>query len=178
MGRLIASRNWDRIDLNIKNPKKGRLAKRLGSIEDMQSFVVEIEAPEQKDAGPKRRLVADRAQSHLRINLGNHLYDSDKVKLQAKEWQNKQVLKNIGKNVAGILAKRLGAKNIVALLETNIHMSGNTNISDGDCILVCPLATFSFSLKVNEGSRESGRVEAIRLKEDISSFNLVSSILP
>jgi hypothetical protein len=31
---------------------------------------------------------------------------------------------------------------------------------------------------VNEGSEESGRVEAVRLKEDISYFNLVSSILP
>ena len=69
---------WDRIDLYIR-PKEGNrdMQRRLGSIQDMQSFVVD-------DPTSTARRAADRARSHLRVNLGNHEYTSGKLKAKAK----------------------------------------------------------------------------------------------
>lgn len=53
------------------------MQRRLGSIQDMQSFVVD-------DPTSTARRAADRARSHLRVNLGNHEYTSGKLKAKAK----------------------------------------------------------------------------------------------
>jgi len=68
---------WDRIDLYLVSKSQARKRqRRLGSIEELQSFVID-------DPRSTAKRAADRARSHLRLNLGNHMYTSDKVKMQA-----------------------------------------------------------------------------------------------
>jgi len=69
---------WDRIDLYLSSKSQGRKRqRRLGSIEELQSYVID-------DPRSTAKRAADRARSHLRFNLGNHMYTSDKIKMQAK----------------------------------------------------------------------------------------------
>ena len=68
---------WDRVDLYIPSKSQvRRRQRRLGSIEELQSYVID-------DPHSTAKRAADRARSHLRLNLGNHMYSSDKVRMQA-----------------------------------------------------------------------------------------------
>ena len=71
---------WDRVDLYVKSKIEGKAGqRRLGSIEDLQSFVVD-------DPHSIAKRAADRARSQLRVNLGNHQYTSDKLHMHARVW--------------------------------------------------------------------------------------------
>ena len=88
LDRLMTNAEWDRVDLLVRTvPKKGGPArtKRFGSLEDIQSFVVE-EAQQESTVVPQKKRY-ERAKSTLRINLGNHLHTSDKIKLQAISFE-------------------------------------------------------------------------------------------
>jgi hypothetical protein len=92
----IPHAGWDRIDLYLKSKSSATKTRqyRVGSIEDIQSFVVD-------DPHSTAKRAADRAASHLRINLGNHLYTSDKILLQAKVFETKK--NNLGKTLHRIV---------------------------------------------------------------------------
>jgi len=80
-GKSILPVFWTRVDLLTHSYKKATSRpKRAGSIEDLQSFVVD-----DAKANPDKKK-NERAHNYLRMNLGNHLYGLDKVKLQAKNW--------------------------------------------------------------------------------------------
>ena len=145
-GKAIQHAHWDRVDLYTRNvSKKGQKLKpkRLGSIEDIQSFVVQEESDENNPSKKK----AERAQSSLRFNLGNHQYNSDKVKLQEKDWSSKnkrilsataasnqlQNLKGLGTSLRASMNKSrsgdFGSR-------SHVQLSGPVDLSEGDCILV------------------------------------------
>lgn len=84
--KLIPHAGFDRIDLYLKSKSSATKTRqyRVGSIENIQSFVVD-------DPHSTAKRASDRAVSHLRINLGNHLYTSHKIKLQAKVFETKRI---------------------------------------------------------------------------------------
>ena len=83
--------DWDRVDLYLKSKTGSKVRqRRLGSIEDFQSFVVE-------DPQSTAKRAADRAVSHIRVNLGNHLYSSEKIQMRARVFANKKARSHLGK---------------------------------------------------------------------------------
>ena len=116
--------------------------KRLGSIAEIQSFVLE-EAPSSTTTGPQKKRY-ERANSVLRLNLGNHLYCSEKVVLQASNFQKRKFGSGINKlqNVKGFQGLRhlAGRRNAVAPdLQHDAHhlVPGTVDLSEGDTVLVC-----------------------------------------
>ena len=149
--RQVSHEEWDRIDVLTENRKsemskkmKGVISrrKRLGSIAEIQSFVLE-EAPSSTTTGPQKKRY-ERANSVLRLNLGNHLYCSEKVVLQASNFQKRKFGSGINKlqNVKGFQGLRhlAGRRNAVAPdLQHDAHhlVPGTVDLSEGDTVLVC-----------------------------------------
>jgi len=84
---------WDRVDFYIKSKSSTVKVRqqRLGSLEEMQSYVVD-------DPHSTETRAADRARSHMRINLGNHQYNSDKVKMHATKYNEARKQLNLCKS--------------------------------------------------------------------------------
>ena len=146
--KAIQSEAWDRIDLYIRpSLKKGARPKRLGSIEDLQSFVVEDTAQSPEKVGGKknrRQSKAERSYSTIRINLGNHLYNSDKVKLQAMHFNSRGGIANVAKSLTKMksISSITGApgsshgKGIKGVSSEQLVLTGPADISEGDTVLV------------------------------------------
>jgi hypothetical protein len=85
-GKVNPSVGWDRVDLYMQEkslkdtPSARKRQRRLGSIEEFQSYVVEDPTRSEKGA-------ADRVRSHVRVNLGNHQYNSDKLKIHKQVFE-------------------------------------------------------------------------------------------
>ena len=87
-GRRFVPESWNRLDLFLRamgstTGKKGKRKKRMGSVLDFQSYIEE-------DKTSTATKLADRAVSHLSMNLGNFLYSSEKVKHELQQWTNRQ----------------------------------------------------------------------------------------
>ena len=145
-GQRLASEPWDRIDMFVKSQKKGSRQKRIGSIEDLQSYVVEdysLLDPKIK-AHSEVHKRANRAHSFLRVNLGNHQYNSDKVKLQAKNWKDQSGLAFAsGLANQGLASlKKVGGKGFVPKEDPALVLTGPSDVTEGDTVLVRPDAPF------------------------------------
>jgi hypothetical protein len=144
-GKTIMPVQWDRVDLYTRPvSKKGHKLKpkRLGSVEDIQSYVIQ---KDEDDESPSKRQ-ADRAISVLRFNLGNHLYNSDKIRLQEKDWRSKQSgvlpagrqlqnLKGLGTNLRDRMSRSRN-RDSSSRSRGNVASSAPIDLSEGDCVLV------------------------------------------
>ncbi len=85
-GRIKPKVAWDRVDLYIKgkssmskSTSKSDSHRRLGSIQEFQSYVI-------NDQQSTAKRYADRAMSHIRVNLGDHRYTSKKLQLRKRKY--------------------------------------------------------------------------------------------
>jgi hypothetical protein len=80
----------------------------------------------------------------LRINLGNHQYNSDKVKLQAKNWKDQSGLAFAsGLATQGLASlKKVRGKGFVPKEDPALVLTGPSDVTEGDTVLVRPDAPF------------------------------------
>jgi len=117
--RIKPQTPWDRVDLYITSKSTTTKARqrRLGSIEELHSYVVD-------DPHSTEKRAADRARSHIRLNLGNHQYNSDKVQMHSRKFNEAK------KNKLSIHGSKMGLKQLadgataVAASGVNMATSG------------------------------------------------------